>query len=290
MHHVTIDEHRYEFLPSCVLRRSLFIGFSRVIKDGMDMQLCVLGSSSDGNATVVWNENTGILIDAGFSAREVERRLGIIGLMPSKLDGIVLSHEHSDHTRGAGVLSRRFCLPVYANSTTFDLSRDLGSVWERRYFNSNKEFEIGDFRISPIVVPHDASEPNAFVIRNNGKKVTIATDMGIYTPLFIEQVYNSDVIVMESNYDKNMLVSGAYPPLLKSRIMSDYGHMSNNAAAETLKQIIGESTKHVLLAHLSKNNNEPDLAISVINEHLRGFKRVDVDLTFPNRCSKVIRL
>ncbi len=254
------------------------------------MRVCVLGSSSEGNATALWTGKTSVLIDAGFSAKELGKRLKDIGLDPSKLEGIVLSHEHSDHIRGAGVLSRKYAIPVFANRTTFELSGSLNNVSLKRYFHSNKDFEIGEFSITPLVVPHDASEPNAFVIKSKGRKITIATDMGVQTPAFIEHAYNSNLIVIESNYDRRMLINGIYHPALKQRILSDFGHLSNNAAARTLRQVIGTSTTHVLLAHLSQNNNTPDQAMSVMNEHLKDFEGVSVGLTFPDKCSKIIRI
>ncbi|UCE38565.1 MAG: MBL fold metallo-hydrolase [Thermoplasmata archaeon] len=254
------------------------------------MRVCVIGSSSEGNATVIWTKNTKILIDAGFSGRELERRLKGINLSPSQINGILISHEHSDHTKGAGVLSRRYKIPVYANKTTFRLSRALEDVSEKKYFKSHKDFLIGEFKIIPLVVPHDASEPNAFVVRSKKKKVTIATDMGKHTSAFIEHAKNSNLIIIESNYDKKMLLEGDYHPLLKERILSDFGHLSNSAAAKTLRQVIGSSTKHVLLAHLSQNNNTPDLAFDAANESLKDFIGVSLDLTFPHQCSRIIKL
>jgi phosphoribosyl 1,2-cyclic phosphodiesterase len=256
----------------------------------MDMKLCVLGSSSEGNATLLWTKSTGILIDAGFSGRELEKRLKRINIDPKDLDAIVLSHEHSDHTKGAGVLSRRYGIPIYANPTTFDLAYNLGDSFEKRFIKSYEDFKIGDLFITPIVVPHDASEPNAFIIRNKSKKVTIATDMGTFTPTFIEYASDSYLIVLESNYDRQMLLDGPYPPYLKGRILSDFGHLSNGAAGRTLRQLIGSSTRHVLLAHISQNNNTPDLAISSAQKHLKDFKKVKVGLTFPHDCSEIIKI
>lgn len=254
------------------------------------MRVCVLGSSSEGNATVVWTEETGILIDAGFSGAELTRRLQAAGLTPERLNGILVSHEHTDHTRGASVLSRRFAIPVYANRTTFALSRDLDNLFEKRTFKSHREFSIGDLAIVPLVVPHDASEPNAFVITCRGKKVTLATDMGTHTPAFLRHAKNSDLIILESNYDHDMLVEGAYHPMLKDRILSDFGHLSNSAAAKTLRQIIGSSTRHVLLAHLSQNNNTPEVAMSHAVTHLREFTDITIGLTYPHQVSPVIEL
>ncbi|UCG68893.1 MAG: MBL fold metallo-hydrolase [Thermoplasmata archaeon] len=254
------------------------------------MRACVLGSSSEGNATVIWTKKTGILVDAGFSAKELERRLKSIDVSPSHLKALLLSHEHSDHTRGAGVLSTRHGIPVYANKTTFKTSNVLSSVWEMRFFKSYAEFSIGDLLITPLVVPHDAKEPNAFVIKNKKKKITIATDLGTLTPAFLEYTYNSDLIILESNYDRKMLLEGYYPQFLKERILSDFGHLSNNAAAKTLRQVIGSSTRYVLLAHLSQNNNTPDLAITAANTQLKDFEGVSVGLTYPHRCSEIIKI
>jgi phosphoribosyl 1,2-cyclic phosphodiesterase len=254
------------------------------------MRICVLGSSSSGNATVIWTKNTKILIDAGFSAKELERRLRSINVSPKKFQAILISHEHSDHTKGVGVLSRRYEIPVFANRTTFRLSSGLEKVWEKKFFNSHEEFTIGDFSITPLVVPHDASEPNAFIIRNDGKKVTVATDLGRHTPAFIDRAKDSDMFIIESNYDDNMLVCGDYHPVLKERIASDFGHLSNDAAVKTLRQVIGNSTRYVLLAHISQNNNTPDLAISCAKKNLGDFKDLSIGMTHPHKCSKVINL
>ncbi|UCF07389.1 MAG: MBL fold metallo-hydrolase [Thermoplasmata archaeon] len=254
------------------------------------MKVCVLGSSSEGNATAVWTDETYILVDAGFSARQLEDRLVSIGLAPKNLKGIVVSHEHTDHTRGARVLSKRYGVPVYANRTTFALARDLEDIADKRTFRSHRQFSIGELDITPLVVPHDASEPNAFVITCDGRKITIATDLGTHTPAFLRHAKNSDLIVLESNYDHRMLVKGSYPPMLKERILSDFGHLSNSAAAKTLRQLIGSSTRHVLLAHLSQNNNTPDTAMSSAEKLLKDFSEVEVGLTFPHRCSRIISL
>lgn len=254
------------------------------------MKACVLGSSSEGNATAIWTKNTKILVDAGFSAKELERRLKMVDIIPSELKGILISHEHTDHIRGASVFSRKYKIPVYANRFTFKNARGLYDVWEKRLYFSHEDLRLGDLKISPLIVPHDASEPNAFVIRNKEEKVTIATDLGKHTPVLIEQSYDSDLIILESNYDKKMLLAGFYPAPLKKRILSDFGHLSNNEAGKTLKQIIGSSTKEILLAHLSQNNNTPDLAVSVARGHIKDFEEVNLGLTYPHKCSKIIKI
>jgi phosphoribosyl 1,2-cyclic phosphodiesterase len=256
----------------------------------MPMRICVLGSSSSGNATLIWSKKTSILVDAGFSAREITQRLRSIDFDPNELDGILLSHEHTDHTRGADVLSRRYKIPVYANPTTYSSARNLGKIKEKKIYKSHKGFEIGDLQITPLVVPHDASEPNAFIIKNKKKKITMATDLGTPTPVFFQLAENSDLYVMESNYDKNMLLNGMYPKFLKKRIHSDFGHLSNTTAARTLKQVVGSSTKYVLLAHLSENNNTPDLALKSANKHLKDFKGLKVKLTYPHKCTNIIKI
>jgi phosphoribosyl 1,2-cyclic phosphodiesterase len=253
------------------------------------MRICVLGSSSSGNATAIWTQKTKVLIDAGFSAKEIKRRLNRIDLEPQDLDGITISHEHSDHTKGADVLSRRYEIPVFANRTTFKAARNLKSV-HKITFDSHSDFEIGDLSFTPLVVPHDASEPNAFIIRNKKKKVTLATDLGTPTPVFFNDAENSDIYILESNYDKNMLINGQYPAYLKKRILSDFGHLSNTTSARTLKQVVGPATKHVLLAHISQNNNTPELALKSANSHLGRIKGLKIDLTYPDRCTKIIKI
>jgi phosphoribosyl 1,2-cyclic phosphodiesterase len=256
----------------------------------MVMEICVLGSSSSGNSTAIWTKKTKILVDCGFSAKETAKRLDTIGLDLGDFDAVLLSHEHVDHVRGADVLSRRFGLPVYSNPTTSKSARNLFNVEDKRHFNSHQEFEIHDLKITPLVVPHDASEPNAFIIKEGKKKVALATDMGTPTPILLGYAQNSDLIILESNYDKNMLIEGFYPPPLKKRILSDFGHLSNTASSKTLKQIIGKSTKHVLLAHISQNNNTPDLALESANHHLKDIKGLDIGLTFKDKCTKVIKV
>jgi phosphoribosyl 1,2-cyclic phosphodiesterase len=257
---------------------------------GIIMKICVLGSSSSGNSTAIWTKKTKILVDAGFSARELKFRLESIDLNPKGLDGIFLSHEHTDHTKGAGALSRKYEIPIYANRTTFSAVRNLGKVPKKVVYDSHSDFKLGDLSISPLVVPHDALEPNAYIIKNKKQKVTLATDLGTPTPVFFQDSDNSDLYILESNYDTNMLLSGRYPPYLKKRILSDFGHLSNLTAARTLKQVIGPSTKQVLLAHISQNNNTPDLALNSAHKHLEGFKGLKVGLTFPNQCTNIINI
>ena len=254
------------------------------------MKICVLGSSSSGNATAIWTKKTKILIDAGFSAREVKNRLVSIDLDPQDLDGILLSHEHTDHTKGVGALSRKYEIPVYANKATFSAVKNLGKVFKKNIYDSHSDFKLGDINITPLVVPHDASEPNAFIFKNKKKKVTLATDLGTPTPVFFSDAEDSDLYILESNYDKNMLLSGRYPQFLKKRILSDFGHLSNLTSARTLKQVIGSKTKHVLLAHISQNNNTPALALKSANKHLKGIKGLKVGLTFPDKCTGIIHI
>jgi phosphoribosyl 1,2-cyclic phosphodiesterase len=254
------------------------------------MEICVLGSSSSGNATAIWTKKTKILVDAGFSARELKIRLESIDLNPHDLDGILLSHEHTDHTKGVGALSRKYEISIYANKTTFSAVRNLGKVHKKVIFDSHSDFKLGDLKITPLVVPHDASEPNAFIIKNRKKKLTLATDLGTPTPVFFHEADNSDLYILESNYDKNMLLSGRYPAFLKKRILSDFGHLSNATAARTLKQVLGSSTKQVLLAHISQNNNTPELALKSANKHLKGVKGLKVGLTFPDKCTGILQI
>jgi phosphoribosyl 1,2-cyclic phosphodiesterase len=256
----------------------------------MVMEICVLGSSSSGNSTAVWTKKTKVLIDCGFSARETTSRLRSIGLDATDLNAILLSHEHIDHVRGCEVLSRKYQIPVYSNPTTSRSSRHLQNVANIHHFNSHKEFKVGDLKITGLVVPHDASEPNAFIIKEKKKKITMATDLGTPTPILLGYAKDSDAIILESNYDKKMLVEGFYPQPLKKRILSDFGHLSNTASAKTLKQIIGPSTKHVLLAHISQNNNTPELAMKNAKQHLKECKGLKIGLTYPQKCTKIIEV
>jgi phosphoribosyl 1,2-cyclic phosphodiesterase len=235
----------------------------------------MLASGSKGNAIFVSDGLTAILIDAGLSGAEIERRMKSRQLSPESLDAIVVSHEHADHIRSVGVLSRRFNLPVYiSRKTEAAAASHLGKIQDVRYFEVGTGFSVGEMCIHPFSVSHDAEDPAGFAIRQNGKKIGIATDLGIATAMVKEHLKGCDVLVIEANHDPAMLITGPYPWPLKQRVRDRTGHLSNEASANLLAEINHDRLSHVVLAHLSETNNTPEKAIcaagqSVNQSHAR---------------------
>ena len=233
----------------------------------MNTAFCTLASGSSGNCHLMTNDSEALLIDAGLSGKQIQSRLADIGMDAAYLTGILISHEHQDHIHGAGVLSRRFGLPIYANEKTWNaMEHKLGAVKpiNKRVFDSSKPFQVGSIRVTPYHLSHDAAEPVGFVIETNDRKICIATDLGRIPDDFYAWMKDADLVVMESNHDVEMLQVGRYPYVLKRRILSEYGHLSNETAGDTIVQLVHCNVKSVLLAHLSKENNFPELALSTV--------------------------
>jgi phosphoribosyl 1,2-cyclic phosphodiesterase len=232
-------------------------------------KVCVLASGSKGNAICVSNEKTAVLIDAGLSAIEIERRLHSRNINPKTLDAIVVSHEHRDHLHGAGVLSRRFRLPVYINELTLlAAGTRLGPVYEVRNFHCGTTFCIDDLGVHPFSVSHDAVDPVGFTIHVGGVKIGIATDLGVATQLVSHHLKACRLVILEANHDPKMLEDGPYPWEVKQRIRSRLGHLSNEASRDLLGEVVDSKLEHVVVAHVSETNNEPDRALSVVGEAL----------------------
>ncbi|MHB1421414.1 MAG: MBL fold metallo-hydrolase [Bacillota bacterium] len=237
------------------------------------MKVAILASGSSGNSYYVGTSRCNLLIDAGVSGKAVIRSLGQLGVKGQDLHGIIVTHEHVDHVHGVGVLSRKYNLPVYATRGTWEGMASLVGPIE----NSNKRLlpacgivEFGDAWLEVFPISHDAREPVGVAFSDDVTKVALATDTGIITPLMRKGLANSDLLIMEANHDPAMLWAGSYPYRLKRRITSPVGHLSNGSAGEALAQLIGSRTSQVVLAHLSKENNLPDLAmhtvLQVLNE------------------------
>ena len=227
------------------------------------MRVCLLASGSKGNAVLVETGRSRVLIDAGLSATEVIFRLAKIGLAGADLDGILISHEHSDHVRGAGALARKLKIPLLLSYPTHrEIHAALKKV-EVIEFESGYPFTFRDLLIDPFPITHDACDPVGFVIESSDGKVGFATDLGIATRLVKEKLRGSRVLVLESNHDEEMLLEGPYPWHLKQRIKSRHGHLSNVEAAEMLNEILHPGLEGVLLAHLSEVNNDPKVALNV---------------------------
>ncbi|MGM0396119.1 MAG: MBL fold metallo-hydrolase [Bacillota bacterium] len=248
----------------------------------MTVRVCSLSSGSSGNCQYIETENTRIIIDAGFSGKRIEQLLSEIKVDPSSLDGILVTHEHIDHSKGVGVLSRRYDIPVYANEDTWNgMEKIVKSVktYNTKVFKTNKNIELKDILIHPFNISHDANDPVGYIIFSNKTKLSFVTDTGWINEGIIKKISNSHFYFMESNHDVKMLREGSYPMMLKKRIMSPKGHLSNDDAADTLSEVLSGENEIVLLAHLSQDNNRPDLAYSTVRNGLlsQGFD-VDNDL------------
>jgi len=232
------------------------------------LAVCVLASGSRGNAIYISNGSTSILVDAGLSGIELERRLKSKGLCPEELTAIVVSHEHSDHAQGVGVFSRRFNLPVFINPKTHRAAEQLGKIRDLRAFDCGTSFCIDQIHIHPFSTSHDAEDPSGFTIGHNGKKIGLATDLGIATSMVKSHLSDCTFLILEANHDPDMLQNGPYPWPLKQRIKSRTGHMSNDASKALLQEIWHDRLEHVILAHLSEINNTPERALSVVGQAL----------------------
>ncbi len=233
------------------------------------MRMVSIASGSSGNCIYIGSENTHILIDAGISNKRIEQGLNEIGLKGSDLDGILITHEHSDHIRGLGVLSRKHHLPIYGTPRTLAeiaASKSLGTVDEMLFHPvyADAEFFVGDLKVRPFAIDHDAAEPVAYRVENDSKAVAVATDMGHFDSYIIDNLRELDAILLESNHDVRMLETGPYPYYLKRRILGDHGHLSNENAGRLLSMVLNDHLKKILLGHLSKENNYEELAYETV--------------------------
>jgi phosphoribosyl 1,2-cyclic phosphodiesterase len=239
------------------------------------MRVTVLGSGSGGNATLVEAGDVRILIDAGFSGRDLERRMQEIGVEPASVDGILITHDHGDHTRGMGVLARRFGLPLYLTGRTRSACAALltGSE-EVREYGSSTPFIIGPLEIRPFLTVHDAADPVAVTVQDTrtGARLGIATDLGRPTAPVRAELAGCNMLILEANHDDALLWSGPYPWSVKQRIASSHGHLSNRAAAQLVRELHHAGLRHVVLAHLSEHCNDRGLAAAVVGAALNRLR------------------
>ncbi|MFC1515593.1 MBL fold metallo-hydrolase [Thermodesulfobacteriota bacterium] len=237
------------------------------------LSVCVLASGSKGNAIFISDGASSILIDAGLSGIEIERRLKSRGLSPENLDAILVSHEHADHIQSVGVLSRRFDLPVYISGKTEKAAvSHMGNIRDVRHFECGSAFTIENMTIHPFSLSHDAEDAAGFTVKLDSKKIGIATDLGMATGMVKTHLKECALLILEANHDSIMLEKGPYPWPLKQRIKSRTGHLSNEATQILLKELQHDRLEHVILAHLSEINNTPQKAVSVIETALTSCK------------------
>jgi phosphoribosyl 1,2-cyclic phosphodiesterase len=235
------------------------------------VEVVVLGSGSKGNATLVRTATSSILVDAGFSAKQLELRLGAVGQDPAAIDAVFVTHEHSDHVQGLRVFTRRHGVPVFANDATIAAcGARAADVPEIIGFEAGATVSVRDFTVTSFTIPHDAADPMAFVIEAEGHRIGHATDLGHVTGLVRLRLADCDALVLEANHDRGMLMEGPYPWATKQRVASRLGHLSNDMAAELVTEIVSERTRGLVLAHLSETNNHPYLAEFAVKNALDG--------------------
>ena len=227
----------------------------------MGLSFTLLGSGSSGNTTLVSDGTTHILVDVGLSGRETARRLREYGLEPGQISAIVVSHEHGDHCRGVGPFAKNLDIPVFMTESAFSHSEIKLDSRKVRRITSGECFEVYGIEFTSFPVPHDSVDPLGFVIGKDGIKIGIILDLGYLSNLVLERLKGCDGIVIESNHDVRMLKVGPYPWALKQRVMSRRGHLSNDSVARYLANDFDGKAAHVVLAHLSKHNNLPELAL-----------------------------
>ena len=264
----------------------------------MNVKFCPLVSGSSGNSTYICNGDTHILIDAGVSCKQIVEHIRQIGVEPEDIDAVFITHEHIDHIKGAGVLSRKYNIPVYATPGTWQgIGKQVGDFAPEnvRYVYPDSMMVLGDLCVKPFAIPHDTIEPVAYCVFTESRKLTVATDIGWATPKVKENIYDSDVLLLESNHDLDMLKHGSYPWPLKQRIMGDRGHLSNVSAGEALGEIMSGRLKYVFLGHLSNENNEPHLAYETVDRilednNIKVGKHLDLDMASRYSNSRMIEL
>lgn len=244
----------------------------------MDLLICSIASGSSGNCYLIASKDTKILLDAGISGKRIIESLKTLGVSPDEITAILITHEHTDHIKGAGILSRKHDIPIYANNKTWEkMLCQLGEIKEHniKTFSTGESFDLHDIRIKPYAIPHDAAAPVGFSFYKESLQISTATDIGNMTSEVLEEIVDADFLILEANHDIEMLKMGRYPWYLKQRILGSQGHLSNIDAGKTLIDILQKNNskeRQVLLAHLSHENNFPEMAYQTIKNILEEEK------------------
>jgi phosphoribosyl 1,2-cyclic phosphodiesterase len=258
------------------------------------VQLTILGSGSSGNCAYLETAETRILVDAGFSPRQIRTRLAGIGRAPESLAGVLITHEHADHVVGLVGIAQKLRIPIYCNRDTKEaMEFALETKFDCRLFQTGESFDLGDLHVETFAIPHDAADPVGFLIRTPHGNVGFLTDLGHTTKLVFESVRPANVLVLESNHDVKMLQDCPRRPWsLKQRILGRHGHLSNEAAADAAAELMSSDLRHVYLAHLSRQCNKPDLAHRVMTKRLHelGATHVTLELTAQDQPCKTLPL
>ncbi len=233
------------------------------------MNLCSIASGSSGNCIYVGSDTTSLLVDVGISGKRIEEGLQSIDHTTGECDGILITHEHSDHIKGLGVISRKHKIPIYCTRGTMEAMEHMSTLGKMpeglfRPIEADQTYTIGDLQVQPFAISHDAAEPVGYRINQGNKSAGIATDLGYYDEYIVQKLSGLDVLLLEANHDVNMLQVGSYPYYLKQRVLGNRGHLSNELSGRLLCDILHENLKHVLLGHLSKENNYSELAYETV--------------------------
>lgn len=233
------------------------------------MNLCSIASGSSGNCIFIGTEQTSLLVDIGISAKQAETGLHTIDRTLKDIDGILVTHEHSDHIRGVGVAARKVGIPIYGTKGTLEAIKNcssLGKIDEGLYreISPDEIFQVGDMEIVPFRISHDAADPVAYRVNSGEKSAAVVTDLGVYNDYIVDHLQGLDAVLLEANHDVRMLQAGVYPYYLKQRILSNHGHLSNENAGRLLCRILHDNLKSVFLGHLSKENNYEALAYETV--------------------------
>lgn len=232
------------------------------------MKFCSLYSGSSGNSIFIASDNAKVLIDAGLAGKKIDEALKHIGEEASSIDGIFITHEHIDHIKGVGVLSRKYDIPIYANDNTWAvMEKNIGKIKEHniRIMDRRSSITINDLEIRSFNIPHDAIAPVGYTVSYAGKNASVVTDFGVFTEEIRDNIIDSDIILLESNHDVNMLRMGPYPYKLKLRVLGENGHLSNEDCGSAIVSLLkNDKKKQIVLGHLSGTNNHPDLAYQTV--------------------------
>ncbi|MEG0961616.1 MAG: MBL fold metallo-hydrolase [Lachnospiraceae bacterium] len=256
------------------------------------MRLCSIASGSSGNCIFAASDQTSLLVDTGISGKRIEEGLNVIGQTTREIDGILVTHEHSDHISGLGVLARKYGIPIYATHGTklaILACKSVGKIAEDLFveIEEDKEFTIGDFTINPVAISHDAAQPTAYIFHQSNKSMAVMTDLGQYDSNLVKKMQNLDALLLEANHDVHMLQVGSYPYYLKQRILGERGHLSNELSGQLLSEVLHDRFQTVMLGHLSKENNYERLAYETVRLEVdmadNAYKSSDFPIQVANR-------
>ena len=254
---------------------------------------CSLYSGSSGNSFYVGSDKTNIIVDAGVSLKKISTALEKINIQGENIDAILVTHDHIDHTKSIAALSNKYNIPIYANKKTWEAILDIANKIpdeNKKTFNISEVFSIGDIKVFPFHTPHDAADPCGFNLYNSGKKISIATDIGYVSDDLLEHLKESSSILLEANYDEEILKYSRYPYILKQRISSSKGHLSNINAAKAIKTLYDSGLNNALLIHLSKENNFPELVYETIKNETLNCKNLSINVAPRDKPTKLFEV